>query len=118
MSEYLRNKYSTDLGADPKGFYEKSYGLDFGQKSAPSASMASAGGGQSMVSEGAQGAAMGGPAGAAMAVGGSFLSNYLAQKAADERAKRDRAAQIEQNYAQNQNQGFDTMMRTAQGALR
>lgn len=66
----------------------------------------------------AQGAMMGGPAGAAIGAGGSFLSSYLAQQAADERAKRDRAAQIEQQYAQNQNQGFDTLMNTYRGALR
>ena len=64
------------------------------------------------------GAMAGGPAGAALMAGGSFLSNYLAQKAADERAKRDRAMQIEQQYAQNQNQGFDTMMKAWGGALR
>ena len=65
-----------------------------------------------------QGAAMANPMAAGIQAGGSFLSNYLAQKAADERAKRDRAVQIEQQYAQNQNQGFDTMMRAWGGALR
>lgn len=67
---------------------------------------------------GGAGMAMGGPAAAGIAVGGQFLSNYLSQKAADERAKRDRAAQIEQNYTQNQNQGFNTMMEAFRGALR
>lgn len=72
----------------------------------------------SMASAGAQGAAMGGPAGAAMAVGGSFLSQYMAQKAADERQKRQMDLQIQQDYGQNQNKGFQTMMETYRGALR
>jgi hypothetical protein len=42
----------------------------------------------------------------------------LAQKAADERAKRAQALQIQSEYAQNQNKGFDTMMKAYQGALR
>lgn len=64
------------------------------------------------------GAMMGGPVGAGVAVGGQFLMNYMAQKAADERARRDRAVQIENQYAQNQNKGFDTMMNAFRGALR
>ena len=79
----------------------------------------SSGGGGAEVAQGAgMGMMAGGPAGAAIGAGGSFLSSYLAQQAADERAKRDRAAQIEQQYAQNQNQGFDTLMNTYRGAVR
>lgn len=66
----------------------------------------------------ATGAMMGGPAGAAIGAGGAFLTSYLAQRAADERARRDRAAQIENQYAQNQNQGFNTMMDAFRGALK
>ncbi len=64
------------------------------------------------------GGAAGGPAGAAVAAGGSLATQYLAEKAAAERARRDRAAAIEQQYAQNQNQGFQTIMNAIQGALR
>lgn len=85
-------------------------GADMSSSSAPSA--ASAG------SAAASGAMMGGPVGAGVAVGGQFLMNYMAQKAADERARRDRAVQIENQYAQNQNKGFDTMMNAFRGALR
>lgn len=60
----------------------------------------------------------GGPVGAGVAVGGRFLENYLAQKAAEEKERRQQAAMNAQSYAQNQQQGFDTLMRTYGGALR
>lgn len=88
------------------------------------ADFASSGGGEAAaasgvgVGVGAGAAGMSSPAAAGIMAGGQFLSNYLAQKAADERARRDRAAQIEQQYAQNQNQGFDTMMKAFGGALK
>jgi hypothetical protein len=53
--------------------------------------------------------AMSGPAGAGIMVGGQFLTQYLAQKAEDERARRARESQNIQQYAQNQNQGLSTM---------
>ena len=88
--------------------------LSGGQDFASTASPATAG-----AASGAGGAAaMSNPAAAGIMMGGSFLSNYLAQKAQDEREKRNREMQIEQNYAQNQNQGFDTMMKAFGGALR
>lgn len=67
---------------------------------------------------GGTGAALGGPAAAGIMVGGQFLTNYMAQKAADERAKRDRAVQIEQQYGQDQANAFQQLMKTYQGALR
>lgn len=67
---------------------------------------------------GASGAMVGGPAGAAVAAGGSLLTQYLANKAASERARRDRAAQIENQYAQNQNQGYQTFFNALQGAYK
>ncbi|KHD88837.1 MAG: hypothetical protein OM95_06895 [Bdellovibrio sp. ArHS] len=82
------------------------------------ADFASSGGGEAAAASGAGAAGMSSPAAAGIMAGGQFLSNYLAQKAADERARRDRAAQIEQQYAQNQNQGFDTMMKAFGGALK
>ena len=96
----------------------KTYSENNPQAIAPS----SGGGGgvdkASVAAAGASGAAVAGPWGAAIAAGGAFLSQYLGQKAADERAKRDRSVQIQQQYAQNQNQGLDTMMQAARGALR
>lgn len=74
--------------------------------------------GSSVATGAATGAMAGGPVGAAIGAGGAFLIQYLAQRVADERAKRDRAAQIEQQYAENQNKGFDTLMNTYRGALR
>lgn len=67
---------------------------------------------------GATGAAAGGPVGAGIAAGGSLLTQYIANKAASERARRDRAAQIEQQYAQNQNQGYQTFFNALQGAYK
>lgn len=67
---------------------------------------------------GMSGAAMGGPAGAAIGAGGSLITSYLAQKAADERARRDRAALIEDQYADNQDKGFNTQLLGLRGALR
>ena len=71
-----------------------------------------------VATDAASGAAIGGPAGAGIAAGGSLLTQYLANKAASERARRDRSAQIEQQYAQNQNQGYQTFFNALQGAYR
>ena len=60
----------------------------------------------------------GGPAGAAITVGGQLASQYLAQKAADERAKRERAAQIEQNYGQDQQRALGQIQQAMMGAFR
>lgn len=58
------------------------------------------------------------PAGAAVMVGSQFLTQYLAQKAADERAKRDRAVQIAQQHGQDEQKGFDQLINVYRGALR
>lgn len=58
------------------------------------------------------------PAGAAVAVGSQFLSQYLAQKAADERAKRQRAAEIAQQHSQGEQRGIDQLINVYRGALR
>lgn len=63
-------------------------------------------------------AASGSPEMAAVQAGGSLITSYLAQRAADERARRERAAQIEDQYADNQNVGFNTQLKGLQGALR
>ena len=66
----------------------------------------------------ASGAMMGGPVGAGIMVGGQLASQYLAQKAADERAKRERAAQIEQNYGQDQQRALGQIQQAMMGAFR
>lgn len=72
----------------------------------------------SLATTGATGAAMGGPAGAAIAVGGQLASTYIANKAASERARRERAAQIAQQYGEDQYKGFQMAQQALQGALR
>jgi len=64
------------------------------------------------------GFAAGGPAGAAISVGGQFLTQYLAAKAAEERQKRDMAMKNQQDYAQNQNSAFGNEMSAYARALR
>ena len=66
----------------------------------------------------ATGAMAGGPAGAAIGAGASLASTYLAQKAASERARRDRAAQIEQQYGQDQMAALRMAQQAVQGAFR
>ena len=58
------------------------------------------------------------PAGAGVVVGSQFLSQYLAQKAADARQKRERAAQIAQEHGQAEQRGFDQLINVYKGALR
>ena len=58
------------------------------------------------------------PAGAAAVVGSQFLSQYLAQKAADERARRERSAQIAQEHGAAEQRGFDQLINVYRGALR
>lgn len=81
---------------------------------------AGAGGGDTsgLVSAGMSGAAAGGPYGAAIAVGGKYLSNYLAQKAQDERAYRVRAAKNAQTYGKTQNESLQNMGSYWRSALR
>ena len=72
----------------------------------------------SLGASGATGMAMGGPAAAGIMVGGQLASQYLAQKAADERARRERAAQIEQNYGQDQQRALGQIQQAMMGAFR
>lgn len=67
---------------------------------------------------GASGAAMGGPMGAAIGAGGSFLTQYIAQRAADERAKRAAIGQAYQNQASNEQNIINSIMATNARALR
>lgn len=76
-------------------------------------------GAESVLTSGAAAAPfMSTPAGAGIMVGSQFLSQYLAQKAADERARREREAQIAQQHGQSEQKGFDTLMQAYRGALR
>jgi len=51
-------------------------------------------------------------------IAGSFLSNYLAQKAADERQRKDLLMKSQENYANDQRQGLNTQLAAWRGALR
>lgn len=111
-------------GSKKLGAPEESYLYSSSSEMSPSPAQNSLGGDDmasslgSGAASGGAGFMMGGPAGAAVSVGGQFLTNYMAQKAADERQRRQNAVQIANDYAQNQNKGFDTMMRAWGGALR
>jgi len=114
-------EYSKKLGA-PEDSYLYSSSAEMSPKSSylggaqMSEQMAEGGGAAASGAAGA--AAMSNPAAAGIMAGGSFLSNYLAQKAADERARRANEMQNIQNYADNQNKGLDTLMTAWRGALR
>lgn len=107
---------SQDYGPE---FYQRSYlSPDYSssapvqsEESAPSANVAG-------MSGMAASPFMATPEGAAAMVGSQFLSQYLAQKAADEKARRDRAAQIAEQHSQGEQKGFDTLMQAYRGALR
>lgn len=66
----------------------------------------------------AGGFALSNPMAAGISVGGAFLSNYLAQRAADERARRDREVQIAQNQAEGEQNAFRFLDNVYKGALR
>lgn len=57
------------------------------------------------------------PQGAAVGVGSQLVMGYLAQKAADERAKRERAALIAQQHGEQEQQGFNKLIDVYRGAL-
>lgn len=67
---------------------------------------------------GASGAAMGGPMGAAIGAGGSFFTQYVAQRAADERAKRQAIGAAYQNQASNEQNIINSIMASNARALR
>lgn len=89
------------------------------QQAAPIQAKPQAGidGGQ-VAGAGATGAMAGGPAGAAVAVGGSLLSQYIAQKAADERAKREMTSQAYQKQASDEQNIINSIMGSNARALR
>lgn len=65
--------------------------------------------------------AMGGasdPTSAAVQAGGSLLSGYMAQLAADKRAKRQAQMQIAQNQAAGETNAYNTLNNVYRGALR
>lgn len=125
--DYLDYYYGGSKGSKTLGAPEESYLYSSSEGMSPQTSYL---GGADMSSEmgsaGASGAAgaagagamAGGPAGAAIGVGSQFLMNYLNQRAADERQRKANAAKIEQDYAQNQNKAFDSMLSAYRGALR
>jgi hypothetical protein len=67
---------------------------------------------------GMTGASVGGVPGAAVAVGGSLLSQYIAQKAADERAKREGIGQAYAKQASDEQNIINSIMATNARALR
>lgn len=109
---------------DPMDFENSDSYQEGGYEMAPMAQPAASGntgGGADAASTGtaaATGAAAGGPAGAAIMVGGQFLTNYLAAKAAEERQKRDMAMKNQEQYGQNQNAAIGNMMSAYARALR
>ena len=74
-------------------------------------------GGQ-LATAGATGAAMGGPVGAGIAVGGSLLTQSLANSAQNARDKRNRAVQIEDEYTKNMSNNLSNLLAAYRGALR
>lgn len=74
--------------------------------------------GAKVVTDAGAGAAVGGPWGAGIAAVGSLASQYLAQKAADERAKRERYAAIQKGYGEDQQQAINQIMSNNARALR
>jgi hypothetical protein len=73
---------------------------------------------QSSMSTGAASLAMGmNPATAGIMVGGQFLSQYLAQKAADERHKRELLSQAAVQHGQGEQHAIDSMMSAYKSAL-
>lgn len=74
--------------------------------------------GTSLALSAGSGAAMGGPAGAAIQVGGQILSQYMAQKAADERARRQQLAQVAQEHSAGEMRAIGYLQDSLKGALR
>lgn len=57
------------------------------------------------------------PVSAGVMAGGSFLSQYMAQKAAEEEARKKREVEIAQQYGQDQNHVFQNLMQVYRSAL-
>lgn len=56
--------------------------------------------------------------GAAVAVGASFAAQYMAQKAAEERERRQRAAEIAQQHGQQEQNAYGNLINVYKSALR
>lgn len=100
-SSFTSYKPSVSSGADNLKSYDSGGGVDLGQTAVA----------------GGTGAAMGGPVGAGVAIAGSLASQYLAQKAADERAKREREQQIIKGHADDEQQIISQLMQNNARAL-
>lgn len=66
---------------------------------------------------GSAGFLAGGPLGAAIGVGGSFLSQYLAQRAAQDEKRKELAMRAQENYDQDQTQAMNNLMGAYRAAL-
>jgi hypothetical protein len=64
------------------------------------------------------GAAVGGPVGAAIEVGGTLLAQSMAAEAQAKQAQRQRAIEIAQQHSQGERQGIDQMLSAWRSALR
>lgn len=65
----------------------------------------------------AAGGVMGGPVGAGIMVGGQFLTNLIAQRAADERHKRELEAQAAERHGQQEQNAYSNLMSAYKAAL-
>lgn len=127
MAGYFSNKYGIDPEDDSYLFGESQDpfsaslktnalgGSDMGNQIAQKGTAESIAG---LAPAAAGGALMGGPGGAAVMVGGQFLSQYLAQKAAEEQAKRQRAVDIERGYTKNMGDALSQKLAAYRSALR
>lgn len=102
----LGDDYTIDFQAPQGAMVQRNEGPSFGETAANVGTAAATGG------------AMGGVAGAGIAAGGTLLTSYIAQKAADERQRRQNAAAIEQNYSQNQTNAYNSILGNLGKALR
>lgn len=57
------------------------------------------------------------PAGAGVMIGSQILSGYMQQRAADERARRERAASIAQEHGLQEQRGFQNLIDVYRSAL-
>lgn len=128
FNEYLKQKAAQDTYLNQTASGQRRFGegaeIDFKPMTneAPTIQQAPMKSGGEVAAEvgtnAAAGGAMGGVAGAGIAAGGTLLTNYIAQKAADERQRRQNAAAIEQNYAQNQTNAYNSILGNLGKALR
>jgi hypothetical protein len=119
VNEYMATKkydpyYGATQGQDFEIVQPQLKANDVIQSQAPSAGEIVTNTGTSALS----GAAVGGPLGAGIAAGGSIASQIIAQRAADARAQRERAANIEQTLGQNQQNAYNSILQSLGRAYR